>query len=82
MRSVYEACFYGGLILAILFLITAIILFIALKIPKVFNELTGRAAKKLMETTTLKASTIQITQSIWYDICRSGRSWTSSFMAF
>ena len=49
MRSVYEACFYGGLILAILFLITAIILFIALKIPKVFNELTGRAAKKAMQ---------------------------------
>lgn len=49
MRSVYEACFYGGLILAILFLITAIILFIVLKIPKVFNELTGRAAKKAMQ---------------------------------
>lgn len=49
MRSVYEACFYGGLILAILLLILAIILFIALKIPRVFDELTGRAAKKAMQ---------------------------------
>ena len=49
MRSVYEACFYGGLILAILLLILAIVLFIALKIPRVFDELTGRAAKKAMQ---------------------------------
>lgn len=46
MSNVYEICFYGGLILAIIFLILAIILFIVLKIPKVFGELTGRAAKK------------------------------------
>lgn len=49
MRSVYEACFYGGLILAILLLVLAIILFIVLKIPRVFDELTGRAAKKAMQ---------------------------------
>lgn len=46
MESVYEICFYGGLILAILLLIAAILLFILLKIPRVFGELTGRTAKK------------------------------------
>ncbi len=39
-------CFYGGLILAIIFLIVSLILFIVLKIPKVIGELSGRAAKK------------------------------------
>lgn len=46
MESVYELYYYGGLILAILFLIAAIILFIVLKIPKVFGELTGHSATK------------------------------------
>lgn len=46
MQSIYEICFYGGLILAILLLIAAILLFILLKIPRVFGELTGRTAKK------------------------------------
>lgn len=46
MSNVYEICFYGGLILAIIFLIISIILFIVLKIPKVIGELSGRAAKK------------------------------------
>lgn len=46
MEKVYEICFYGGLILAILLVIAAIILFIVLKIPRVFGELTGRSAKK------------------------------------
>lgn len=46
MESVYEICFYGGLLLAILSFITAIILFVVLKIPKVYGELTGRTEKK------------------------------------
>lgn len=46
VEKVYEICFYGGLILAILLIIAAIILFIVLKIPRVFGELTGRSAKK------------------------------------
>lgn len=46
MESVYEICYYGGLVLAIILLITAVVLFIVLKIPKVFGELTGRSASK------------------------------------
>ena len=46
MSNVYEICFYGGLIVSIILFVLAIILFIVLKIPKVFGELTGRAAKK------------------------------------
>ena len=46
MNNVYEICFYGGLILAIIFFVISIILFIVLKIPKVIGELTGSAAKK------------------------------------
>ncbi len=46
MSNVYEICFYGGLVLAIIFLIISVILFIVLRIPKVIDELSGRAAKK------------------------------------
>ncbi len=46
MESIYELCFYGGLALAIIFLIATIVLFIVLNIPKVFGDLTGRSAKK------------------------------------
>ena len=49
MQNVYEICFYGGLVLAILLLIAAIVLFIVLKIPKVIGKLTGSAAKKAMK---------------------------------
>ena len=49
MQSVYEVCFYGGLVLAILLLIAAVVLFIVLKIPKVIGELTGSTAKKAMK---------------------------------
>ena len=49
MQNVYEICFYGGLVLAILLLIAAIVLFIVLKIPKVIGELTGSAEKKAMK---------------------------------
>lgn len=49
MQNVYEICFYGGLVLAILLLIAAIVLFVVLKIPKVIGELSGSAAKKAMK---------------------------------
>ena len=46
MENIYEICFYGGLTLAIIFLIVSVVLFIVLKIPKVIGELTGKSAKK------------------------------------
>ncbi|MGN0152494.1 MAG: hypothetical protein ACI39Q_08470 [Wujia sp.] len=46
MESVYKICFYGGLVLAILLVIAAVALFVILKIPRVFDELTGRSEKK------------------------------------
>lgn len=42
-------CFYGGLVLAILLLITSVILFVVLKIPRVIGELSGRTARKGIE---------------------------------
>ena len=59
MESVYEICFYGGLILAILLLIAAVLLFILLKIPRVFGELTGRTAKKGIQDLKKGVSTDQ-----------------------
>lgn len=59
MENVYEICFYGGLILAILLLIAAILLFILLKIPRVFGELTGRTAKKGIQDLKKGVSTDQ-----------------------
>ncbi|MGN0389945.1 MAG: hypothetical protein ACI4L2_03955 [Wujia sp.] len=49
MENVYKICFYGGLILAILFLIATIVLFVVLKIPKVIGDLTGSTARKTMK---------------------------------
>ena len=46
MENIYELCFYGGLILAIIFFIVSVVLFIVLKIPKAIGDLTGRTAKK------------------------------------
>lgn len=45
----YNVLFYGGLILAILFLIATVVLFFVLKIPKVFGDLTGRTERKSIE---------------------------------
>ncbi len=44
--SLYHGIFLYCGIAAILFLVAAILLFIFLKIPRVFSELTGRVAKK------------------------------------
>ena len=49
MVNIYGVCFYGGLVLTILFFISSIVLFFVLKIPKVIGELTGRTAKKSMD---------------------------------
>ena len=46
MEDMYNIFFYGGLTLAIVFLIVSIVLFIAFKIPKVIGDLTGRNARK------------------------------------
>ena len=58
MADIYNICFYGGLVLASLLLVTSIVLFIVLKIPSVIGELTGRTAKKSIEEmkTTNKGS--------------------------
>ena len=49
MTDIYNICFYGGLVLAILLLITSVILFVVLKIPRVIGELSGRTARKGIE---------------------------------
>lgn len=46
MKDIYNICFYGGLTLAVIFLIVSIVLFIVFKIPKVIGDLTGRNARK------------------------------------
>ncbi|MBQ8085252.1 MAG: hypothetical protein IJ232_03995 [Lachnospiraceae bacterium] len=46
MEDMYNICFYGGLTLAIIFLLVSIVLFIVFKIPKVIGDLTGRNARK------------------------------------
>lgn len=57
MESVYEICFYGGLVLAILLLIASVVLFLVLKIPKVIGELTGKTAKKATKDRDTAAKT-------------------------
>lgn len=49
MTDIYNICFYGGLVLAILLLITSVVLFVVLKIPRVIGELSGRTARKGIE---------------------------------
>lgn len=49
MTDIYNICFYGGLVLAILLFITSVILFVVLKIPRVIGELSGRTARKGIE---------------------------------
>lgn len=57
MENIYEICFYGGLILAIIFFIVSVVLFIVLKIPKAIGDLTGRTAKKSIKEMKDGAST-------------------------
>ena len=49
MATVYNIMLYGGLALAVVFAITAIILFFALKIPKAIGDVTGSTARKKIE---------------------------------
>lgn len=49
MTDIYNICFYGGLVFAILLFITSVILFVVLKIPRVIGELSGRTARKGIE---------------------------------
>ena len=54
MMNLYHGIFvYCGLA-AILFLVIAITLFIFLKIPRVFSELTGRGARKAIQEMEMK----------------------------
>lgn len=46
MNDVYMLMYKGGLMLVIFFLLLTVFLFFWLKIPKVFDELTGRSEKK------------------------------------
>ena len=47
--EVYRYIFYGALIACGVFFVIAVILFFALKIPKVISDLSGRTARKAIE---------------------------------
>ena len=47
--EMYRYIFIGGLVLAIIMAVTAILLFILLKIPKVIGDLSGSNARKAIE---------------------------------
>ena len=49
MATFYNAMLYGGLALAVIFAIIAVILFVKLNIPKVIGDLTGSTAKKQIQ---------------------------------
>lgn len=49
MATIYNIMLYGGLALAVVFAVTAIILFFALKIPKAIGDVTGSTARKKIE---------------------------------
>ncbi|MBO4591887.1 MAG: hypothetical protein J5684_04950 [Eubacterium sp.] len=47
--GIYSVMYYGGLVLAILFLIASVIIFFGMKIPHAFGIVTGRTQKKAIE---------------------------------
>ena len=49
MATVYNVMLYGGLILAIIFAIIAIVLFVVLKVPKAIGIVTGSTERKSVE---------------------------------
>ena len=49
MATVFTIMSYGGLALAVICLIIAVILFIKWNIPKVFGNVTGRTQRKTIE---------------------------------
>ena len=64
MTSVYDICFYGGLILSGVFLIAATVLFFVLKIPKVVGELTGSTARRKIREMKAHAESITLDKSV------------------
>ena len=49
MATLYNIMLYGGLALAVIFAVTAVILFFVLKIPKAIGDVTGSTARKKIE---------------------------------
>ena len=49
MATSYNIMLYGGLALAVIFAVTAIVLFFTLKIPKAIGDVTGSTARKKIE---------------------------------
>ena len=49
MSTIYNIMLYGGLALAVIFAVTAIVLFFTLKIPKAIGDVTGSTARKKIE---------------------------------
>ena len=49
MATVYNVMLYGGLALAIVFAIVAVVLFFVLKIPKAVGIATGSTARKKID---------------------------------
>ncbi len=49
MATIYNIMLYGGLALAVIFAVTAIVLFFTLKIPKAIGDVTGSTARKKIE---------------------------------
>lgn len=47
--GIYDIMFYGGLILAAIFLIASIVIFFVMRIPDAFGVVTGRTQKKAIE---------------------------------
>ena len=47
--GIYNVMFYGGLILAIIFLIASVVIFFVMKIPKSFGVVTGNTQRKAIE---------------------------------
>ncbi len=64
MTSIYDVCFYGGLILCGIFLITAVVLFFALNIPKVVGDLTGSTARRKIREMKAHAESITLDKSV------------------
>ncbi|MBR4515223.1 MAG: hypothetical protein IKO61_10100 [Lachnospiraceae bacterium] len=64
MTSVYDVCFYGGLTLSGVFLITAVVLFFVLKIPKVIGDLTGSTARRKIREMKAHAESITLDKSV------------------
>ena len=49
MATIYNIMLYGGLALAVIFAVAAIVLFFTLKIPKAIGDVTGSTARKKIE---------------------------------